>query len=131
MCVCVREALTLWVGLLVGVSCIDEAGGRIQFVLKLHVEPSGLTERVPSSYKHTHTHMHYTTMLTTDCVNGHTSGCIKTHIRTAKFCTAWAIIGTSGISRAQGGSCRQNLTDQSMFEDLIAVCGNMMFSTGC
>lgn len=48
--------LTLWVSLLVCVAGVDEAGGRIQFVLQLHVEPSGLTECIPSSYTHTHTH---------------------------------------------------------------------------
>lgn len=50
--------LTLWVSLLVGVAGVDEAGGRIQFVLQLHVEPSGLTECIPSSYTHTPTHIH-------------------------------------------------------------------------
>lgn len=56
MCTCVfarvclldtHAALTLWVGLLVGVAGVDEAGGGVQFVLQLHVEPGRLTERIP------------------------------------------------------------------------------------
>lgn len=52
-------SLTLRIGLLVGVAGVDEAGGRVQFVLKLHVEPSGLTERVPRSWAHTHRHTQF------------------------------------------------------------------------
>lgn len=46
------DALTLWVGLLVSVACVDKAGGGVQFVLKLYVEPSRLAESVPRSCKH-------------------------------------------------------------------------------
>lgn len=46
------DALTLWVSFLVSVACIDEAGGRVQFVLQLYVETSCLAEGVPRSCKH-------------------------------------------------------------------------------
>jgi len=62
LCVCQAASLTLWVGLLVGVAGINEAGGRVQFVLKLHVEPSGLTERAPRSCTRTHTRTHRVTV---------------------------------------------------------------------
>jgi hypothetical protein len=48
--------LTVGVRLFEGVSCIDEAGGRVVFVLELHVDPGGLAERITSSWGDGMTH---------------------------------------------------------------------------
>lgn len=43
------ESPTVGVRLLVGVSCVDETGGAVVFVLHLHVETRGLAEGAPGS----------------------------------------------------------------------------------
>lgn len=48
--------LTVGVRLLEGVSCIDEARGRVVFVLELHVDPGGLAECITSSWTDRMTH---------------------------------------------------------------------------
>lgn len=47
--------LTLWIRFFEGIPCVDIAGGRVVFILELHVKSGRLTEGISWSYiKNTH-----------------------------------------------------------------------------